>query len=142
MATEIVLVTTDDRHLLANTADGVFDGPISAIRWEEFLRDSRHHLAVAVDAGQVVGMATGVHYVHPDKEPELWINEVGVAPTHQKQGLGRRLLEALLTLGHRLGCTQAWVLTERGNAPAMRLYESCGGKESPHETVIFEFPLR
>ena len=55
----------------------------------EFLADSRHHLAVAVDEGRVVGMASAVHYVHPDKPPELWINEVGVAPTHRGLGIGR-----------------------------------------------------
>jgi GNAT superfamily N-acetyltransferase len=142
MTAEIVLVTIDNRELLANVADGVFDRPIDTVRSEEFFRDPRHHLAVAVDAGIVVGMATGVHYVHPDKEPQLWINEVGVAPTHQNRGYGRQLLEALLAVGRNLGCTEAWVLTERANTPAIRLYESCGGSEPPHEQVMFEFPLR
>jgi hypothetical protein len=40
-----------------------------------------------------------------------------------------------------LGCVNAWVLTDRGNAAAMGLYASCGGVEAPGDTVMFEFPL-
>ena len=70
----------DDAAVLDRVADDVFDYPIDP-RWTaEFLADRRHHLAVALDGDLVVGMASAVHYVHPDKPPELWINEVGVAP--------------------------------------------------------------
>ena len=79
----------------------------------EFLEDRRHHLAVAVDQGHVVGFASAVHYIHPDKDAELWINEVGVAPGHRRGGLGKELLRALFRLGRDLGCREAWVLTER-----------------------------
>jgi hypothetical protein len=49
----------------------------------QFLSDPRHHLAVAIDEGWVVGMASAVHYVHPDKAPQLFINEVAVTPPYQ-----------------------------------------------------------
>jgi aminoglycoside 6'-N-acetyltransferase I len=80
----------DEAHVLEHVADDVFDDPIDP-RWcAEFFADPRHHLVVALDGDLVVGMTSGVHYVHPDKGPELWINEVGVASTHRGQGLGRR----------------------------------------------------
>jgi ribosomal protein S18 acetylase RimI-like enzyme len=80
--------------------------------------------------------------VHPDKpRPELWINEVGVAPSHQRQGLARKLLDAVLDVGREKNCTEAWVLTDRENAPAMRLYASAGGVESPSDQVMFTFFL-
>jgi len=44
--------------------------------------DPRHHLVVAVEH-VVVGFCSAVDYIQPDKPPELWINEVGVAPTPQ-----------------------------------------------------------
>jgi ribosomal protein S18 acetylase RimI-like enzyme len=86
-------------------------------------------------------MASAVHYVHPDKPPELWINEVGVAPTHRAQGIGRRLLEALFERGRASGCRQAWVATEPGNMAARRLYAVAGGKEAPEPFVMVEFRL-
>ena len=88
---------------------------------------------VAIDAGQVVGFASGVDYLHPDKPPELWINEVGVAPSHQGQGLGKRLMACLLDHGRTLGCANAWVLTDHGNAAARSLYVAAGGVREPDE---------
>jgi aminoglycoside 6'-N-acetyltransferase I len=82
-----------------------------------------------------------VHYVHPDKPPELWVNEVGVAPEYRGAGLGRRLLAALFTRGTELGCTEAWVLADQSNTIAHRLYEGAGGRRAPEPAIMFEFPL-
>lgn len=130
-----------DGAALGNVAPDVFDERVRADLVEEFLDDPRHHVAVALDGDLVVGFASAVHYVHPDKDPELWINEVGVAPTHQGRGMGRALMQELLALGRGLGCVAAWVLTERDNVPALRLYASVGGKEPAVETVLFTFEM-
>jgi GNAT superfamily N-acetyltransferase len=141
MTLEIRILGRDDASVLRRVAPDVFDGPVDP-RWSaEFFADSRHHLAVALDDGEVVGVASGVHYVHPDKPPELWINEVGVAPTHQAQGIGRRLLDALLAHGRALGCKDAWVLTDRPNPPAEQLYESAGGVAEPSGGKLYVFDL-
>jgi aminoglycoside 6'-N-acetyltransferase I len=107
----------------------------------EFIADPRHHLAVAIDGAQVVGFVSGLHYAHPDKPSEMWINEVGVAPSHQRRGLGNALLSTLVRHAEDLGCREAWVLTDRSNSPAMRLYTSTGGQEAPHQQVMFTFFL-
>src|SRR6516225_10181900 len=113
MAIEVKLLALQDAAVLANVAPDVFDDPIDVARADEFLADPRHHLAVAVDDGQVVGFVSAVHYVHPDKpRPELWINEVGVAATHRRLGLGTRLLRAVFAVARGLGCAKAWVLTD------------------------------
>ena len=141
MKLEIRLLRGQDAAVLDNVAAGVFDDPIDRAATLVFLSDPRHHLAVALDTDVVVGFASAVHHVHPDKpSPELWINEVGVAPTHQGRGIGKALIAALLDLGRTLRCTEAWVLTDRGNSPAMRLYESGGGIAS-HDHVMFTFRL-
>ena len=138
---EIKILRSGDEAVLTKVAPEVFDHDVDERLSSEFLHDPRHHLAVALDAGEVVGFASAVHYVHPDKPPELWINEVGVAPAHQGRGLGRKLLHALFEVGRALGCGQSWVLTERSNAPAMGLYASLGGVEDPEDTVMFTFHL-
>jgi aminoglycoside 6'-N-acetyltransferase I len=73
--------------------------------------------------------------------PELWINEIGVAPTHQRRGLGKRLLHSLFAVARRLGCAEAWVGTDRVNTAAMRLYAAAGNSEAPTDHVIFTFKL-
>jgi len=141
VAVTVAIITSANQELLERVAPGVFDREIDAGLCREFVSDPRHHLAVAVDEGLVIGMASGVHYVHPDKPPQLWINEVAVAPTHQGRGVGTQLLVALLKVGSEVGCTEAWVLTDRTNAPAMKLYAGCGGIEAQRDQVMFTFKL-
>ena len=141
MSIEFKSLKAGDERVLARVAPDVFDNPLDERLKTEFLRDPRHHLAVAIEEGVVVGFASAVHYLHPDKPAELWVNEVGVAPTHHRRGVAKGLLALLFGVGRREGCRAAWVLTERSNAPAMRLYESCGGTEAADETVMFSFDL-
>src|SRR5680860_101394 len=128
----------DDAPVLERVAPEVFDNLVDA-RWSaEFLADSRHHLAVALDADTVVGIASAVHYLHPDKPPELWINEVSVTTTHRAAGVGRRLLHAIFKRGRKLGCLRPRLkiaCSKRRPTPAARcvvvtltsLIQSSGG---------------
>jgi len=142
---EIRVLLSGDEQLLMSPAAEVFDSPPDAALTREFLDDPRHHMVVAVDDGQVVGFASGVHYIHPDKPAELFINEVAVASTHRGCGLGKSLLRALLDVGRAQGCILAWVLTDGSNAGAKALYESLGGRsgrEGEFEDVVgFSFLL-
>lgn len=142
MSIEIRILRRGDEAILEHVADDVFDDPIVSGAAREFLADPRHHLAVALHHGEVVGFASGVHYVHPDKpHPEFWINEIGVAATHQNRGIGKSLMRSLFDVARMLNCHEAWVLTKRENGPAMRLYRSLDGAEAPEETVMFSFRL-
>lgn len=123
--------------MLDNVADGVFDNAVDP-RWrDEFFADPRHHLVVAMDGDVVVGMTSSVHYVHPDKAPQLFINEVGVAPAYQRQGIAKQMIAAMLEHGRALGCTEAWLGTEDDNTPANRLYLSADGKPDPTKFEIY-----
>ncbi len=141
MSISIRILGPEDGAVLQHVAPDVFDNPIDA-RWSaEFLADSRHHLAVAIDDGLVVAMASALHYVHPDKPRELWVNEVGVAPTHQGRGIGRQTLAALLAHAKTLGCQEAWVLTSADNGAARRMYAAVGGREEAEPPVMITFDL-
>jgi aminoglycoside 6'-N-acetyltransferase I len=133
MGIEVKVLQRGDDRVLMSVAAEVFDKPIDARLTKEFLEDPRHHIAVAIDGGLVVGFASGVHYIHPDKPAELWINEVAVAPTHRRCGLGKAVIRALLEVGRAHNCKVAWVLTDRSNVAAMALYSSVGGTEGADE---------
>jgi len=138
---EVRILQAGDASVLERVADDVFDGPVDPHWSAEFLADPRHHLAVAIDGGVVVGMASGVHYLHPDKPPQLFINEVGVASSHQGRGIGRRVLDALLERGRTLGCSEAWVLTDESNSIARKLYASAGGEIDSDPAIMSTFPF-
>jgi ribosomal protein S18 acetylase RimI-like enzyme len=134
-----LLVGPEDGDLLGRIAPEVFDFAIDPASAAEFLNDPRHHLALALDGDTVVGMASAVDYVHPDKPRELFINEVGVAPTHRRLGVGRRLLEMLFASGRERGCREAWVGTEHENEAARALYKSLRGSEEPF--ILYSFRI-
>lgn len=140
MTLEIRLLGTGDGDLLQRAAAGVFDGQVQPGLTRDFLADARHHIVVAIEDGVIVGMVTAVDYVHPDKARQLWINEVGVAPSHQKRGIGRKMLDAMLAHGRVLGCTEAWLGTEADNSAARRLYERAGG--ASEEFILYSFSLQ
>lgn len=140
-AVTIRLLGPSDASVLDNVAPDVFDNAIDR-RWAaEFLADRRHHMAVALAGEQVVGMASAVHYVHPDKAPELWVNEVGVAPAHQRRGIGRQLLDALFAHGLAIGCREAWLGTEESNVAARRLFAAVGRQEERMTYVTFQLAI-
>ncbi len=139
---EIKILGPGDGAALDAINPDVFDDVLDPRAAAEFLNDPRHHLVVAIDRGEVVGFASAVHYVHPDKPaPELWINEVGVATSHRGRGVAKAILQRLLEVAREVGCVEAWVLTERTNDAALRLYKSSGGIEASGEQVMFTFRL-
>lgn len=140
--TEIKLLGPADFQLLDRVAEDVFDDPIVPEMAQEFLADPRHRLVVALDENVVVGFVSAVIYVHPDKSaPELWINEIGVSPTHQRQGVAKALMKTILEAAKQAGCSEAWVLTDRANLPAMAMYRSAGGEETLPDPTMFTFKL-
>jgi ribosomal protein S18 acetylase RimI-like enzyme len=139
---EIQLLHANDTNTLTHVAPGVFDDPIDERSTRLFLSDPNHRLVVAVEKDVVVGFVSAVVYFHPDKTgPEMWINEVGVAPDYRRRGIGRQLIERALAEARDAGCVEAWVLTERHNTGAMSLYETVGGVQGDPHTTMFTFRL-
>lgn len=137
----IHVVQPDEAHLLDKVADGVFDHPVQADLLAEYLSVPSNILVVARDGDLVVGMATGLVYVHPDKPRQLFINEVGVDDAYQGRGIGKQLVKAMLDEGRRRGGVEAWVATEWENEPARALYASTGGQASDDRIVMYLYPL-
>jgi aminoglycoside 6'-N-acetyltransferase I len=95
----------------------------------------------AIDEGRVVRTASGVHYVHPDGAPQLFINEIAVPPPYQQQGIVCRLMERLLERGRELGYRGAWRSTDRSNTAARRYYAVAGGVMALEDQLLVEFDL-
>ena len=127
-AVNVHLVTAETAHLLERVAPDVFDHAVRPELLAEFLANPMNHLVVAVADGSVIGMATAISCVHPDKPRQLFVNEVGVAGPYRRAGVGRRLVEA-------------WVATETSNAPARALYRATGGQEDAELAVVYVYPL-
>ena len=136
---KLKMATLTDLPAIAKVGDELFDHVIKIDRAKEFLMDDRHHLVLAFDADQIVGMASGFHYVHPDKDPVLFINEVGVLERYQNQGIGRTVVRHLYAHGKQFGCQEAWIATEESNQAARKAYLAAGGEEEKELVVLINF---
>jgi aminoglycoside 6'-N-acetyltransferase I len=116
-----------DLKVLETVAPDLFDGAISRASAAAFLRDPHHHLVVAIAGGQVVGFASGVQCMHPDKAPDLFLDAVGVARGHRGHGIGRTLVDHLLSHARAIGCERAWAAVEGRDTAVSRLYAASGG---------------
>lgn len=138
---ELKLATLADLPSIERVEEGVFDYAVKPDRAREFLDDPRHHLMLAFCKGHIVGMASGFHYVHPDKEPTLFINEVGVLERYQNQGIARAMVSALCQHGRLLGCEEIWIATEYSNGAARRAFTAAGGIEDTEPVVLINFKV-
>jgi aminoglycoside 6'-N-acetyltransferase I len=141
MSIEIHRLNFDNASLLDRVAADVFDDPIVPAYLGAFLEDPRHVMFVAVEGDTVVGMASGFEYFHPDKPPQLFINEVGVAPPHRNRRVGRTLVAALVDFAKERSCSYAWLGTEVDNIPGQKCFEAHPEVGELQSFLLYEWDL-
>ncbi len=114
------------------------DSPLPAAT-ERFLNSPDHHLLLAYDESDFpIRMITGVETTHPDKGTEMFVYELGVDESRQRQGIATQLVQALESLARARGCYGMWVAVEPGNEAALAAYRRAGahGRE---DAVIYSW---
>jgi len=86
------------------------------------------------DGDRPVGIATCfVGFSTFAARPVINIHELHVAATHQRCGLGRRLLEAVEDKARALGCSKLTLEVQEHNQPALALYGRLGFTDGQYE---------
>jgi aminoglycoside 3-N-acetyltransferase I len=90
-------------HFIALVArlDDVVVGGLAAYELEKFERDRR----------------------------EIYIYDLAVAAEHRRKGIARGMIDRLKRIAADRGAYVIYVQADKGDVPAIRLYESCGTKE-------------
>jgi len=122
MAWSITHISTKNSALLTKVAIDVFDNEISPKHLKQYLAQSGHKLIVAEKNGLVVGQIRGMIHFQPDEPAHLYIDNLGVAPTHRRQGIARALFTALTSWAKAKGCRSFWVATECDNDEGIGFY--------------------
>ncbi|MCR5790471.1 MAG: tRNA (adenosine(37)-N6)-threonylcarbamoyltransferase complex dimerization subunit type 1 TsaB [Lachnospiraceae bacterium] len=128
-------MTETDADQVAAIEETTFSMPW---RKQDFLdmiaRDHMNYL-VAEKNGRIIGGA-GIREIVGDIE----ITNVVIAEEYRGQGYGRRLMEAVLSEGRRLGGTQFTLEVRRSNTAAVRLYEGAGFQTEGVRKDFYEKP--
>lgn len=110
-------------------AGALFDERPQPAMTRRFLESSAHILLIAYEEGEPAGFVTGVELLHPDKDPEIFVNELGVDDRFRGRGIATALIEHLKDIARTRGCAGVWTATEAENGAALRVYEKTGASE-------------
>lgn len=132
--TRIVRLAVANAAVLDAVADDVFDRSIEPDLLAAYLAQPGHLTVLAVSNGVVVGQARGMVHHQPDEPTHLYVDNLGVTPSRQREGIARQMMRELFAWARDIGCVAFWVATEADNEPARRLYAALGGKE---EAMVF-----
>ncbi|HAX78875.1 MAG TPA: hypothetical protein DCY88_24365 [Cyanobacteria bacterium UBA11372] len=137
----IARLTTNEWEKAINSITLFWDTAPSQETIVKFLSNYQNILLSAELDNAPVGQLIGYILERWDKnEPMLFLYSIDVAENYQRRGIGKALIEAVRKLGRIEGCSEAFVLTNESNLPAMQLYQSTGGKRSnPDDVVMFEY---
>jgi len=138
---DLLILNQQNATILNNIAEAVFDHPINPTSLNAFLACPRHIMVLAIEEKIVIGMASAVEYFHPDKAPQLWINEIGVTPSKRNQGIGRQLIQQLLTIAKERHCVFAWLGTDTDNYSAQSCFKAVPNGEKPDSFLMYEWEL-
>jgi len=110
---------------------------------KEFVKISDNIFLLAYFDNQIAGMISAYKLQRmDDKKSELFFYEIGVVKDFRQKGVGKALIEELKKTAKEMNVTEMFVLTNKSNIPAMKLYTSTGGivaKET--DEVMFEYKL-
>ena len=136
---DIRILQPGDEDLLVRAVELADEGPLTRARASEQLSDPDLVNVVAMADGEPVGFTYG-YVLRRYEATSFFIYAVDTAPSHQRRGYARAMLDALSALGRSGRWDEMFVFTNAGNAPAMALYASAGCvSPPPDDVVMFDF---
>ncbi len=123
---QILRITAENTDVLDAIAEDVFDDVIRPHLLSVYLADPKNFFFVAIADGVVIGQARGMHHLQPDRATELYIDNLGVTPSHQRNGVATALMKALIEAGTGDEVEDVWLGTEQDNDQAVGFYRSMG----------------
>jgi ribosomal-protein-alanine acetyltransferase len=72
--------------------------------------------------------------------PEWELENIVVAPTSRRKGLGKRLLDSLLDAAKKTNSTAVFLEVRESNAAARTLYERTGFEQTGHRKAYYKNP--
>ncbi len=132
-------LTNDDVLLFESIATLFLDGKFDVSRMKYFLDNAYNHAVVVLDDSKPIGFAYGYTLIRLNSEPMFYIHSVDVLKEHRKQGVGTMLMNKLIEIGNRHDCYKGFIITNKSNNNACKLYEKVGGKVVYNDDVVYEW---
>lgn len=134
----LTIVPMEERHLddLARLERLCFSRPWSLQALKEELTNPAACFLVGEEAGEVLGYA-GMHCA----AGECYVDNVAVFPEARRQGVGRKLMEALLQAAAARGGEFLSLEVRPSNLEALALYRGLGFREVGRRRRFYDDPV-
>jgi ribosomal protein S18 acetylase RimI-like enzyme len=110
--------------------------------FETYLSKSENVFIVAIDDTEPVGYVVAYLLDRVDRDQRMmFLYEIGVAESHRRRGIGRRMINTLKSVCREDNAMKMWVPTGRTNIAATGLYTSTGAVPLPSgDEVTYAYP--
>lgn len=106
---------------------------------ENFVDDENAYGFIAKEENKIVGFAYAYTLLRPDGKTMFYLHSIGMLPNYQNNGYGSKLLEFIKNYSMKLGCSEMFVITDKGNKRACHVYEKLGGKNDYEDEVVYVY---
>ncbi|MCI4338528.1 MAG: GNAT family N-acetyltransferase [Thermoplasmata archaeon] len=125
------------------TVERLFDHPLPPEVARAYLADRRNVVFVAIAGGNGVGYLRATALLQPHTlRRQMFLYEIAVEAAKRRRGVGRSLVEALLSYCRRRKFDEVFVFTSPYNRAATRLYRSTGAVTETRADRMYVYLLR
>ena len=127
----------EDAELACDVVDTFKTSRPSLSHMKDFLMNDHHYLYVAEVDSKAVGFLLAYELNRSDRDnPMMFFYEIEVLSDYREKGIGSALVNEVKAYCEKNNFMKMYVLTNESNPPAMRLYESTGGKRTTPDQVL------
>jgi GNAT superfamily N-acetyltransferase len=135
---EYKLLEENDLNLMQEVLED--DNMIFNIEYlNDFINDKNAFGFVAKEENKIVGFAYAYTLLRPDGKIMFYLHSIGMLSNYQNKGYGSQLLEFIKEYSKQIGCSELFVITDKGNSRACHVYEKLGGKNNYDDEIVYVY---
>lgn len=135
---EYKLLEKEDLKLMKDVLED--DGMIFNTDYlNNFLNDKNAYGFIAKENNKIIGFAYAYTLLRPDGKNMFYLHSVGMLPNYQNNGYGSQLLSFIKEYSQKIGCSEMFVITDKGNPRACHVYEKLGGKNDFEDEIVYVY---
>jgi ribosomal protein S18 acetylase RimI-like enzyme len=103
----------------------------------EFVKYKQNLAFIAKYNDEILGFIYGYSLMSLDSDPQLFIYSVDILNKYQNLGIGSKLFQFVVDYSKANGFSECYVMTDKSNKRACRIYEKAGGKNDYEDEIIY-----
>lgn len=106
---------------------------------KEFVNNKNSYGFIAKEENSIVGFAYAYTLLRPDGKEMFYLHSIGMLPKYQNNGYGTKLLSFIKDYSKKIGCSEMFVITDKGNQRACHVYEKLGGINDIDNEIVYVY---